>query len=68
MRSEGFKDVMLVLFTITVIAVFLYALIVEPILEHRQASREAEASDAATPTPPPNAEDPPDPPEAPGGS
>ena len=68
MRSEGFKDVMLVIFTITVIAVFLYALVVEPILEHRQASRwarENENEDAAAPAP--DAPSPPEPPEAPGG-
>lgn len=62
MRSEGFRDVMLVVFTVTVIAVFVYALVVEPILDYRRESqarleaeqaKEPESGDP--PAPPPSA-------------
>jgi peptidoglycan/LPS O-acetylase OafA/YrhL len=46
-RSDTMKDVMLVLFTIVVIGLFFYALVVEPILDRRNERRWRDASGAA---------------------
>jgi hypothetical protein len=54
-HSERFRDVMLVLFTICVIGVFLYALVVEPILDHRRETRLREPE--TTPPPPPGGDE-----------